>query len=403
MKKTVEEEFWVPEDVISEVLFLLPVKTLIRFRGVCKRWRDIISSRDFVLLHYHSSFKRRKPDVLDVMMLSQSKCSGFHTHRLTVDIKTLGSKHLKMQEEQVYQPPQIRQIGPDLFHNYFNMFGDIMLGPNLGVYCIICTRTKNIALWNPATREAKILPRPLPSLRAAEYYVAGYAFGDFKFLRIISPYCPVSKIILQLYTCHTNSWRSIETDFAGPCTVMSHGRGGVELNQIVHWCVCIGSSKQPHVRPFIFTFNLRDETCGIINLPSQLVVADNPIFTREFYLLAITGDRYLTLVVPAKNNFTDIWMMMRSSSSNNWIKHSRVEMKLKMPSAIAEYWNDFCREIVLFGPSMNGGRDLPLMIKGVSHKFPSWEKGRKKGIEGFFNFIRVVHYEESLITLNSQF
>lgn len=38
-------------DMIKEILLSLPIKSLLRFRGMCKQWRDLIQHPDFIKLH----------------------------------------------------------------------------------------------------------------------------------------------------------------------------------------------------------------------------------------------------------------------------------------------------------------------------------------------------------------
>ncbi|KAK4487388.1 hypothetical protein RD792_005988 [Penstemon davidsonii] len=42
-----------PEDLIIEILLRLPVKSLLRFRTVCKQWHVIIKSSSFIRRHAH--------------------------------------------------------------------------------------------------------------------------------------------------------------------------------------------------------------------------------------------------------------------------------------------------------------------------------------------------------------
>ncbi|KAF0894096.1 hypothetical protein E2562_033973 [Oryza meyeriana var. granulata] len=41
----------VPSELVTEILLLLPVKSLTRFRAVCRDWAALLSSEEFVSLH----------------------------------------------------------------------------------------------------------------------------------------------------------------------------------------------------------------------------------------------------------------------------------------------------------------------------------------------------------------
>ncbi|RZC94490.1 hypothetical protein C5167_026221 [Papaver somniferum] len=43
------------EDLLIEILLWLPVVSLLRFKAVCRRWRSVIESSDFI--HRHATFR----------------------------------------------------------------------------------------------------------------------------------------------------------------------------------------------------------------------------------------------------------------------------------------------------------------------------------------------------------
>uniref|UniRef100_A0A7N0VC38 F-box domain-containing protein n=1 Tax=Kalanchoe fedtschenkoi TaxID=63787 RepID=A0A7N0VC38_KALFE len=54
-----------PEDLIFEILLLLPVTSLIRFKCVSKRWKEIISNPEFSYLQYSKISRNRY--LVDIM------------------------------------------------------------------------------------------------------------------------------------------------------------------------------------------------------------------------------------------------------------------------------------------------------------------------------------------------
>ncbi|PON96202.1 F-box domain containing protein [Trema orientale] len=61
-KRRKQNENWgAPDDVIREILLRLPVKSLLRFRAVCKKWRNMIQETNFIDQHYDISRARDAP------------------------------------------------------------------------------------------------------------------------------------------------------------------------------------------------------------------------------------------------------------------------------------------------------------------------------------------------------
>ncbi|KAK4259361.1 hypothetical protein QN277_005705 [Acacia crassicarpa] len=57
---------YVPREIIIEILRRLPVKSLVRFRAVCKDWRNLLKSPSFIKEHYHHSTHKNPLLVFDV-------------------------------------------------------------------------------------------------------------------------------------------------------------------------------------------------------------------------------------------------------------------------------------------------------------------------------------------------
>ncbi|RXH90692.1 hypothetical protein DVH24_035456 [Malus domestica] len=52
----------IPEEILFEILVRLPVKSLLRFRCVCKSWNTLISSPDFRNAHLEKNIMRDSYD-----------------------------------------------------------------------------------------------------------------------------------------------------------------------------------------------------------------------------------------------------------------------------------------------------------------------------------------------------
>ncbi|XP_058741849.1 F-box/kelch-repeat protein At3g23880-like [Vicia villosa] len=135
-----------PDELIVEILSLLPVKFLIEFKSICKSWKTLISEPTFIKLHLQQSSKTPH-----ITLTSSIDCSirPLPVHRL-LDTTTTTSITL-----------------PD--HNHFQLNhildrGDLnVVGSSNGLLCLLGNFYSYnyehyyeqifLYLWNPATAE----------------------------------------------------------------------------------------------------------------------------------------------------------------------------------------------------------------------------------------------------------
>ncbi|KAL6221262.1 hypothetical protein ACLB2K_009013 [Fragaria x ananassa] len=174
------------DDVIAEILVRLPVKSLIRFRCVCKSWRALISAPYFVNRHL-----RRV-----TTGLNKNRCNLLlpGTSLKSVDYDKL-LKYFKIGDLQFDYPVFVfRNLAELLFES--NVGVDLNDWPenivpkySLQIYgsCngLICVELNyvNILVWNPYTGESKLLPKPnVCNDVTTDMYGFGYdsSSGDYK-------------------------------------------------------------------------------------------------------------------------------------------------------------------------------------------------------------------------------
>ncbi|XP_026426197.1 F-box/kelch-repeat protein At3g23880-like [Papaver somniferum] len=207
------------EDLLIEILLWLPVVSLLRFKVVCKYWRSIIESSDFI--HRHATFRsstsklgnfifQYRPKHIDYkphfFVLSSSTSGGGEEDYGQWSYKNLGmSPHLSEENEHdmyVTHPPQAN-----------------MVGSCHGIICIHDPHPRDIILWNPATKKFRCLPKSLPLLEEfgvlkSEFVLFGFdcETHDYKVLQISFfkidnqvDITPRNKI--QIYSLNSDSWR----------------------------------------------------------------------------------------------------------------------------------------------------------------------------------------------------
>ncbi|XP_026423809.1 F-box/kelch-repeat protein At3g23880-like [Papaver somniferum] len=184
------------EDLLIEILLWLPVVSLLRFKAVCKYWRSIIESSDFI--HRHANF--------DNSTASNRGSGDSQEDSGQWNYKNLGtSPHLSDEDEyEMYAsyPPQAN-----------------MVGSCHGIICIHDPHLGDVILWNPATKKYRCLPKSLPLLDEfgvlkSEFVLFGFDCEtyDYKVLQIT--FFEIDNEIdvtppnrTQIYSLRSDSWK----------------------------------------------------------------------------------------------------------------------------------------------------------------------------------------------------
>ncbi|ERN03152.1 hypothetical protein AMTRI_Chr02g263410 [Amborella trichopoda] len=285
-----------PDDVIMNILARLPVKSMFRFKCVCKAWHKLTSDPYFI--KFHNEMPSASSGVLVEIVQSVSNQSNF----VCID----SSSHMaEFSLDFLSDRVKIRASCNGLL-----CCASI---PNRGVY-YIC---------NPATRQWRILPRtrtrPVTRYHPDdEANLVGLAFDPkFKKFNVVLAgfYRPFGRraldcLVCQIFDSETNLWRrSIVTQN----DVFTH----MNRNQVVfarrslHWLTYSTSH--------ILVLNLDKEIWMRIPLPNVLVGAYN----CRVYLLELEG---AVSLVQITEGFMSIWVL-DDCVGENWVELERVNLR----------------------------------------------------------------------------
>ena len=160
-----------PEDLVTLILLWLPVVSLLCFKCVCKSWYALITHQNFV--HNNNSNTH--------LLLN-----AFNDTVGDFDISTIS-----------YEELQITLTHP-LPRTYFGNgenFIVCVVGSCNGLICLHAYDTLNVVIWNPTTKETKVVPESnLPLFAPAGYcsHIQGMGFGfdaktnDYKIINFVS-------------------------------------------------------------------------------------------------------------------------------------------------------------------------------------------------------------------------
>ncbi|KAJ4980943.1 hypothetical protein NE237_031780 [Protea cynaroides] len=177
-----------PEVLIVEILSRLPLKSLLRFRCVCKFWYDPA----FVKMHLSRS------------LISNSNLNVVFRNLLRTKLNFRGFRvselHSYSDDLDVWaQQVVVRPNHPFKLPHYLG----IVVGSCNGSRCLYtCNSKKEILLWNPSTRRHQKLPSIPKEIPSFDYNVYGFRHdpttNDYKIVRIVKLRDPTYLCFLQI-------------------------------------------------------------------------------------------------------------------------------------------------------------------------------------------------------------
>ncbi|KAL3628709.1 hypothetical protein CASFOL_027755 [Castilleja foliolosa] len=237
-----------PEDIMLCILSRLPVKSIHRFKSVCKPLRDVLSSPEFAKMH--SAQFPLNPENQSVVIYG-SRSNFHHTASL-----------LKIESEEEMKPTKLAIPSyevPDIAE---------FIGCCNGLLCIAIPQPGPfIDLCNPAMNNmSKRLP--FPNLKVEDHEIVSLGFGyneeadDFKVIRIVdSEKNKKTSIRVEVYSGNSNSWSTIDVGFQFS---VFRNRNEAIVNGNPYW-VAMVDEKQVLVR-----FDVKEMVFKVVPLPDLI-------------------------------------------------------------------------------------------------------------------------------------
>ncbi|CAI0416438.1 unnamed protein product [Linum tenue] len=177
-----------PPELIAEIFTWLPVDSLLRFRCVCKSFKTLISSTDFVKSHLRSrkALSNTRPNRAE--RLFRRSMSFFMRRERDIDWRVLSCSLYS-----VYNDPQIDlpELGSLLDQD--DDFYDWIIGSRDGLLCSVIYPNHDVVVWNPSTRVSRSLPNYEPGFekwRSSCYTVFGFGYDfqldDYKVVAVLA-------------------------------------------------------------------------------------------------------------------------------------------------------------------------------------------------------------------------
>ena len=304
-----------PEEVVAEILLRLPVKSLIKFKSVCRSWRTLINDPSFAKRHLRFNANRVSSSAVLYLTWFRLVAADSYMFEQVHALVTLSRGGCGGNEDvdddqlpcttEILDLPSIPGTGKEELRS-----GDLCNG-------VLWFRgTTGAVLYNPANREFKILPRRFP-----DYLVSGEGFGydskanDYKFVRIRVS-VSTKEHFAEVYTIGSDSWREIKIDPKPPLLAFLHQSKGLHYKGICYW---LGTSGD---RLTIVCFDMSSEEFYTIPL------SDN-IQKHGGYLNKLAVWNKSVVLLRKHDHFVvDMWVMDDSLGESKgpltWTKHMTV-------------------------------------------------------------------------------
>ncbi|KAM7462976.1 hypothetical protein LguiA_031097 [Lonicera macranthoides] len=277
---------FLPGDFLFNVFLKLSFKTLLYCRCVCKTWHQLICDHVFVKLYFNQHHKEK------LLLLSYNYGSLYsfkheEAHGNAVPRRDFPFKALSVNE---------------------------ILGSCNGLLCLALKHKRNnhrypklleIALWNPATGDYRLLPVANPPIDSIHMVGFGYdlSVNDYKIVRIITH--DNKSLRVDIYTLKTNSWEVINQDVVD-CNSINFfsNRVGCAVNKCIYW---VGSGT-------IICFDLENSKFRMVSLPWD------PDRGSPENLMVMGGRLCIHDTGPLPYVDEVVWTLVEDEQREEWVK-----------------------------------------------------------------------------------
>ncbi|KAK9283366.1 hypothetical protein L1049_011608 [Liquidambar formosana] len=329
---------YLPKDICMEILSRLPVKSLLRFRCVCKSWCAL--TKDPIFIDKHLLLNRATLSNNDFPLIV-----GYCEELTGKSVVSL----IPTETLEMFVHPD-----PESFNTKFEHFS----GPCNGIYLL--GDEVHDYLCNPALRQLKALPDFPTEQPNSKNHCLGFGFdsktNDYKVIAITegSSSCPEAQVFA--YTLSADSWRKIDVVLPFNAKMFSYGpRFQTRQDGVLHWWAEDGDDT------VIVSFDFADEVFQKTQLP------DVGLHPDEIEVdLVVFNDSIALIVYPPLDEddyemgiSCDVWVMKESGVRVSWSKLLRIEPSLGIASVMGLWRNgqillekdvgDY-RQLVLYDP-----------------------------------------------------
>ncbi|XP_021900938.1 F-box protein At3g07870-like [Carica papaya] len=307
-----------PDDLLTEILVRLPVKSLVRFTLVSRSWRALVTSPTFVSIH----LSQTKTLILLRLYSPAHNAEIYSIHFNTADFDLC--QQLDFSFRASAQSRGFRIVG--------SCNGLLCLSDALG-----------ILVWNPIIRKSLSIPNSRGE-EPENSRVLGFGFDsrsdDYKVIKLAYPQIPSLTMIfnnppkVEVYSLNSRSWRSIDA-VTPPGGFIESSRKQVFLNGAVHWVAM--SDRHGYS---IVSFNIADEVFDEMPLPEIRGSSSSPAYFsiallgKHLSAFEYEGFAWSNSGVGLLSRGVSVWVMEKYGVVESWKKRFNVDFQQRLGSVV---------------------------------------------------------------------
>ncbi|MFS7894863.1 putative F-box domain, galactose oxidase/kelch, beta-propeller, F-box associated interaction [Helianthus anomalus] len=247
----------IPFEIQSEIMNMLPIKSLLRFRSICKQWKSLIDSSDFIA-HHNSSQQQRH------LLVSYYDNDYKQKYVSIVDDHTF-----PQQKVFLTVPVSVKEM---LEYDDYRIISSCH-----GLVCLYCDITHMAVIWNISIRKsvAVFVPR-------SDIYETTLGFGvcretnDPKIVKIryLNEWSRFDKVTcipsqVEVFTLSTGVWRSPYGTNLPRKSFYYFPSDKVVVDGVLYWLATIRNNMNDGFK-LIVSFDMTSEEFREITLPDDL-------------------------------------------------------------------------------------------------------------------------------------
>ncbi|KAF7806752.1 F-box/kelch-repeat protein [Senna tora] len=312
-----------PDDIAKEIAVRLPVKSLLRFKSVSKSWYALITDPSFITQHLErsSDSNHRLHLIFRLHALTRKPCISLVSNQEPHASRDLDLPFLQKNVEYIFVYGQCNGI--------FCLYGVYRGDSNRPCSTCALGGGASMILWNPATKEVKVLPPSHRDLIDSIYVIFGFGIdpvtGDFKVVRFGNlAFEGREQPPVEVYNLSTDSWKIINAIV--PAFRLCYPKCRTYLNGVYHWLTDDNNDK------YILCFDFGSEVFGKIQMPPVMGYCETNVAVIDEKLACVATFYMVT------HRF-EIWVMNEYGNESSWSRRFNIAPSSEFGSFLG-FWGD---------------------------------------------------------------